>query len=114
MLSYILRRMVLMVPTLIGMTLVLFLLVRFAPGLTTAGGGFNAGGQMRSQQAREKAEEAMKKRLHLVDSQGRPISLPMQYVNWLKDTVCGDLGDSVQYNTPVAKLIKQRLPVTLA
>ena len=35
MLAYILRRIVLMVPTLIGMTLMLFIVVRFAPGLTT-------------------------------------------------------------------------------
>lgn len=103
-----------MIPTLVGMTLALFLLVRFAPGLTTGGGAFSAGGEMRNQQAREKMEEAMKKRLHLVDAQGHPISIPVQYILWLKDTVTGNLGESVQYNTPVSQLIKQRLPVTLS
>lgn len=113
MLTYILRRLVLMVPTLLGMTLVLFAIVRFAPGLTTGGGAFGAGGEMKNQQARAAAEHAMKKRLHLVDAQGRPITLPVQYVLWLKDTLRGDFGESVQYNTPVAKLLKERLPVTL-
>ncbi len=113
MLSYILRRLLLMIPTLIGMTLVLFCVVRFAPGLATGGGAFGAGGVMRGQQARAEAERIMKKRLHLVDAQGRPIMLPMQYVYWLRDTVEGDFGESMQYNVPVADLIYERLPVTV-
>ena len=111
--AYILRRLFLMVPTLVGMTLILFVIVRFAPGLTTGGGAFGAGGQMRNQQAREAAEKLMKKRLHLVDEQGRAISLPMQYIYWLRDTVSGDFGESVQYDAPVATLIQERLPSTL-
>jgi peptide/nickel transport system permease protein len=114
MLMYVLRRVALMVPTLIGMTLVLFLLVRFAPGLTTGGGAFSAGGDMRTQQAREKSEQAMKKRLHLVDAQGREIPLMMQYVYWMGDTMRGDFGQSVQYNTDVSKLLRERMPVTLS
>src|SRR5690349_2356705 len=114
MLSYIARRIILMIPTLIGMTLVLFIVVRFAPGLTTGGGAFGAGGEMRNQQAREKTEEAMKKRLHLVDEQGRPIPLPKLYLFWLWDTAHGDFGSSIQYQTPVATLLKERLPVTIS
>jgi peptide/nickel transport system permease protein len=114
MLMYVLRRIALMVPTLIGMTLVLFLLVRFAPGLTTGGGAFSAGGDMRTQQAREKSEQAMKRRLHLVDAQGHDIPLMMQYIYWMGDTVRGDFGESVQYNTSVSALLRERLPVTLS
>lgn len=113
MFSYLLRRLLLMIPTLIGMTLLLFLLVRFAPGLTTAGGAFAGGGAMNSQQARAAVEENLKKRLHLVDENGRDIPTLMQYLYWLKDTVRGDFGTSVQYNTPVVTLIGERLPVTL-
>jgi peptide/nickel transport system permease protein len=113
-LSYILRRLVLMIPTLIGMTLMLFVIVRFAPGLTTAGGSFGAEGAMRGQDARAAAELAMKKRLHLVDPEGKPIALPMQYIYWLWDTVRGDFGESVQYNMKVVELLKERLPVTIA
>jgi peptide/nickel transport system permease protein len=103
MLAYILRRLALMVPTLIGMTLMLFVVVRFAPGLTTAGGetGENA------MQARQEAEAKMKKRLHL----DKP--LPVQYAMWLGDTLTGNFGDSVQYKKPVMDLIKERLPITL-
>ncbi len=113
MLSYILRRIVLMVPTLIGMTLLLFVLVRFAPGLT-GGGSFGGEGGQRSSQARAEAELALKKRLHLVDANGKEIWLPMQYVYWMEDTLKGNLGESVQYRLPVADLIRERLPVTLA
>jgi peptide/nickel transport system permease protein len=92
-----------MVPTLIGMTLVLFIIVRFAPGLTTAGGemGENA------KQARQALEEKMTRRLHL----DRP--LPVQYWMWLTDTVTGNFGESVQYKAPVIDLIKERLPITV-
>ncbi len=114
MLSYILRRLLLMVPTLLGMSFMLFAIVRFSPGLTTGGGAFGAGGEMKSQQARAAAEEAMKKRLHMIDDQGHPISPPMQFINWIMDSARGRFGDSVQYNTPVATLLRERLPVTLA
>jgi peptide/nickel transport system permease protein len=112
MLSYILRRIVLMIPTLIGMTLLLFALVRFAPGLT-GGGSYGGDSGSRGSQSRAAAEMALKKRLHLVDNAGNSISLPMQYIYWLRDTLKGDLGESVQYNTSVAQLIRERLPVTL-
>ncbi|HVS71594.1 MAG TPA: ABC transporter permease [Phycisphaerae bacterium] len=103
MLSYILRRIVLMVPTLIGMTLLLFVLVRMAPGLTTGGGET---GEM-AKQAREAMEQRMKERLHL----DKP--LPEQYGLWLWDSVRGNLGTSIQYNESVWALIKERAPVTI-
>ena len=103
MLNYIFRRLVLMVPTLIGMSLLLFMVVRFAPGLTTAGGSMAEN----SKQAQQAVEEKIKKRLHL----DKP--LIVQYVLWVNDTLHGNLGESVQYNTPVMDLIKERLPVTI-
>jgi peptide/nickel transport system permease protein len=41
----------------------------------------------------------------------RPI--PLQYVEWLSRALRGDLGISIQYDLPVARLIASRLPVTL-
>ncbi len=112
MLNYIFRRIALMVPTLLGMTLLLFALVRFAPGLT-GGGSFGGEGGQRSSQSRAAAELALKKRLHLVDANGNTIHIPMQYIYWLRDTAKGDFGESVQYHLPVMDLIRERLPVTL-
>jgi ABC-type dipeptide/oligopeptide/nickel transport system permease component len=102
-LIYIVRRLLLMVPTLIGMTLLLFVIVRFAPGLTSGGGQT---GEM-ARQAQKEIEERMRKRLHL----DKPLAV--QYVLWLKDTATGNLGESIQYNTPVSTLIRQRLPITM-
>jgi peptide/nickel transport system permease protein len=41
----------------------------------------------------------------------RPI--PVQYLEWLARALTGDLGVSIQYDVPVARLIVSRLPVTL-
>jgi microcin C transport system permease protein len=101
-----------MIPTLVGMTLMLFVIVRFAPGLTTGGSQFMPG-MMNSKQAQEEEQRIMEKRLHLVDENGKPISLPMQYVYWLRDTCDGNFGTSIEYNQQVIDLIKERLPVTL-
>ena len=103
MLSYILRRIALMVPTLIGMTLMLFATARFAPGVTTGGGelGENA------KQARQALEQRMRERLHL----DKP--LVTQYGLWLWDSIRGNYGESIQYNRPVSELIKERLPITI-
>lgn len=40
--------------------------------------------------------------------------LPVRYVNWLKNALQGDFGESYQYdNTPVSELLAVRLPVTV-
>jgi len=39
--------------------------------------------------------------------------LPIQYVNYLKTTVKGDLGTSIIYNRPVSKMIVEKLPATI-
>jgi peptide/nickel transport system permease protein len=111
--SYIIRRLLLMVPTLVGMTFLLFAVVRFAPGLREAGQANVAQGMMQSRQAQRQEELLVARRLHLVDKNGHPISLPMQYLLWLKSTCEGHLGTSLEYPEPVLKLIAQRLPVTL-
>ena len=40
--------------------------------------------------------------------------VPLQYLRWLLHAVQGNFGDSLFYRTPVADLIWERLPVTLA
>ncbi|HKL98366.1 MAG TPA: ABC transporter permease [Mobilitalea sp.] len=41
-------------------------------------------------------------------------SIPVQYAIWLSNTIKGDFGTSLQYmETPVSKLISDRLPVTV-
>jgi peptide/nickel transport system permease protein len=40
-------------------------------------------------------------------------SVPVQYVNWLKGLVQGDLGKSIKYNQDVGKLLGERFQPTL-
>ena len=112
MMQYIVKRLLLVIPTLLGITLMLFAVVRFAPGLTSSGGALS-GGKLKSNRAQQEEKRIMERRLHLVDASGKPISLPMQYVLWLRDTCEGNFGTSLQYDEPVMTLIRQRLPVTL-
>lgn len=39
--------------------------------------------------------------------------LPAQFIDWVRTAASGDLGRSYLYRTPVAGLIRERLPVTL-
>jgi len=112
MINYIIRRILLMFPTLIGMTFIIFAVIRMAPGLTTAGGTF-APGMLGAHQAQLAEKQFMERRLHLVNREGKPIPLVIQYFDWLGRIANGDLGTSIKFSEPVTKLVLQRLPVTL-
>ncbi|NNM85952.1 MAG: ABC transporter permease [Phycisphaerales bacterium] len=112
MLNYIIRRLLLMIPTLFIMSFMLFAIVRFAPGLAHPGAGGTTG-KLNSRQAQKEQELEIKRRLHLVDRFGHPISVPMQYWLWVRDIAEGHFGMSYQYDEPVLTLIAQRLPVTI-
>ncbi|MBI3825223.1 MAG: ABC transporter permease [Candidatus Rokubacteria bacterium] len=49
----------------------------------------------------------------LRESMGLNRPLAVQYADWLGHAARGDLGTSIQYDVPVARLIATRLPVTL-
>lgn len=105
---YLVKRLLLMIPTLIGITIITFTLIRLAPGDPSApkvgeGGG---GGLDRAAFARE-VQEAKKKLLGL----DKPI--PVQYLNWCARLVTLDLGDSYSKRRPVGELIRESLVNTL-
>ncbi len=39
--------------------------------------------------------------------------VPVQYWNWVKGVVTGDLGKSIRYQDDVGQLLRQKLPPTL-
>jgi len=112
MLQYIVRRLLLMVPTLIGMTLIVFMMARFAPGLT-GGGQFGEGGGRNARENRELARVNLLKKLGMMDADGKELPLYYQYWRWLKGAATFQFGESVKYGEPVSKLIGNALPVTL-
>jgi len=103
--TYIVRRLLLMIPTLLGITVVVFAISRAAPG-DPVSLGLGPAGQVNSAQAAAIREARM--RLYGLD---QPI--PIQYARWLGRVVRLDFGDSIKHHRPVRELIAERLPITL-
>lgn len=101
MLSYLIRRLTLMIPILIGITLICFVVINLAPGSPAALQ------EELSPKASPEAQEALKK-LYGLD---KPIH--ERYINWLKMVVTLDLGKSFVDGRAVKDKILERLPVTL-
>ena len=124
MLTYIARRLLLVVPTLVGSTLIVFSVMAISPGGI---GGLGPGGDEGVKGEQAKLEQAYyDKRFGLKDP------LPLQYWRWLNhvspvgydfndDGTFGhfrplkwpDLGTSFSKNRPVTQLVAEALPVTL-
>jgi peptide/nickel transport system permease protein len=100
--KYIIRRLIISIPVLLGITVIVFLLIHFAPGDPVMGmidptqGGFSA-------------ELIERERARL----GLDQPLPVQYILWLGRVLRGDLGYSLITHKPVAKLIGERIWPTI-
>lgn len=124
MLVYVFRRLLLMVPTLAGITLVVFVVMAASPG--GLGAQALVDGSQLEPQARA-ALEAYYNRRYGLDQPP-----PVQYLRWLNaispvgftreaDGSLGafsffkgsDLGESFRYGRPVSALLAERVPVTL-
>ena len=99
MLAYILRRLLLIVPVLFGVSTALFVLMRVVPG--------DVARTILGQNASPEAVAALREQMGL----DRP--LLVQYGDWLWGLARGDLGDSLRTGHPVSTLIRQRFPATL-
>jgi ABC-type dipeptide/oligopeptide/nickel transport system permease component len=96
---YILKRILLFVPTLLGITLITFILMQALPGDPAAG------------MAGERASPETIARIRTELGQDRP--LPLQYVGYLKLLATGELGRSYYTNRKIADDIVQKFPNTL-
>src|SRR6266571_4407525 len=99
MVVYVLRRLFLLIPVLVGVSLVSFALLQLVPGdpaLILAG---------------EEASEEVLARIRQEYGLNRP--LPVQFLAYLRHAVVGNLGISLQSRQPVSTLLAQRFPFTL-
>jgi peptide/nickel transport system permease protein len=99
MLSFITRRALTAIPTLLIVTLMVFAIQRMLPGdpaLILAG-----------EQRDPQVIEFIRQKYRLNDP------IPVQYVAWLGQILQGDLGFSVRTNQSVGELLLQKLPVTI-
>ncbi len=114
--AYFLRRLLLLPPTLIGITLIVFFITRIVPG-----------GPL--EQALMRAQSITNGRQSSPSGQGTALSSDQLdqlkryygfdrpwyagYVAWLGKVLSGDLGMSYRYNEPVWDLMKERFPISL-
>jgi microcin C transport system permease protein len=116
MLTYILKRVLLMIPTLLGALTLTFVIIQFVPGgpveqlvaeMRASGGGDQArAGGRRDIDAKQMAE------LKALFGFDKP---PLErYVGMLKSFAQFDLGKSFMRNKDVWQLIKEKLPVSLS
>ena len=106
--TYILKRLLLMLPTILGITIVTFGIIRLAPGDPAAMRiGSSAQGTIGNQQLAREIIEKTRAQFGL----DKPI--PVQYLLWLQRIVTLDFGRSYKDNRPVMDRIRERIPVTL-
>jgi peptide/nickel transport system permease protein len=106
--TYILKRLLVMIPTLFGISVITFGIIRLAPGDPAAMRvGNSAEGTIRDQQMASVIIEKTRQQFGL----DKPI--PVQYWMWLKSMATLDFGRSYKDNRPVIDKIKERLPITL-
>jgi microcin C transport system permease protein len=116
--DYVVRRLLLMIPTFIGITFVTFLLTQFVPGgqidqlrLQLAGGG--GAGELGARGGRVQLEIPENQLQQLKAFYGFDKPFPVAYVEWLGKTLEGNFGNSFRYNEPVLRVIADRLPVSI-
>ena len=97
--AYLVQRLLLVVPTLLGVSILVFALVRVLPGDAVA--------MLLQDYAQGADGDALRAQLGL----DRPA--PVQYVEWLGAVVRGDLGTSLRSKTPIGAELASRIPVTL-
>jgi len=100
--AYIIRRLLLMIPTFLLVTLTIFVLIRLIPGslidLMVAQSGVAGGGEL----TRAQLEKAL----------GLDAPVHIQYIRWLGGILRGDFGVHLWEKTPVLDDVLHRLPVS--
>lgn len=99
MLKYAVKRIVLMIPVIVIMTMFVFLIFYFAPGDPVS--------RIAGPNATPEVYESIKRKYGL----DQPFIV--QYLRFVKSVIEGDLGVSILQGRPVIEMIKERLPVTL-
>ena len=118
--TYFLRRLLLLIPTFIGITFLVFTVTRFVPGgpveqmmmqtQAEANEGGAGGGGFGSDQGMDVPQE-LRDALEAQYNLDKPFFVA--YGLWMWDLVQLDLGKSYKYNIPVLELITSRFPISI-
>lgn len=114
--SYFIRRLLLVIPTFIGVTLLVFAITRFVPGgpvdeilqqLQLAGGDSGNAGSVGGETLSDEQINQLK------SFYGLDQPLFSAYWDWMKKILQFDFGVSTRFQDPVLTLISERLPISL-
>jgi peptide/nickel transport system permease protein len=97
--SFLLKRFLLSIFVIIGLSIVIFIIARVVPG--------DPARMALGPRVSEDVVQTLRQEMHL----DKP--LPVQYFYWIKEVVRGDLGQSLVTNRPVAEDIKEYFPATM-
>ena len=97
---YIAKRICMLIPVLLGITLIIFTIMSLAPG--------EPGRIILGERASPEAVEELNRELGYYDP------FIVQYLNYLKDICTGNMGNSYKTGLPVIEEIMARLPVTIS
>jgi peptide/nickel transport system permease protein len=114
MFTYVCQRLLLLLPTFIGVTLVAFFIIHLAPGDPAelrAGGGLGAAGAEGISSERYSAVDQALAAWRAQYGLDRP--LPVQYWRWLRNLFTLEFGNSFKDSQPVWHKIAERLPITI-
>lgn len=103
--TYIIKRLLQVIPILIGISLISFMIIQLPPGdfLTVYAANLAAQGERLAEEelAALRAQYALDKPIH------------MQYIKWVTNFVQGDMGQSFYWNKPVRELIGERIALSM-
>jgi peptide/nickel transport system permease protein len=103
--NYVVRRLLLFVPTLVGASILIFVLMRLVPGDIAEILVYQTGTE--SSAVQQKQIQQIREQLGL----NRPITV--QYLLWLGNALRGDFGYSYTQRRPVMEILTERFPRSL-
>jgi peptide/nickel transport system permease protein len=103
--TYVIQRLLLLIPTLLGASMLVFVALRVAPGnivdILVSSGGYAS------------REDENKARERIAVELGLDKSVPVQYWNWITRVVRLDMGTSYRWEQPVWEIVRTRIPVSV-
>lgn len=117
--DYFIRRLLLIPPTLIGVTIIVFIITRLVPGgpleraIMEAQQLDASGGVSVEQQAGQGMALSEEQLQTLKEYYGFDKPVLVSYFDWVTKVAQGDLGSSYRYNEPVWDVISDRFPISL-
>lgn len=121
--AYFIRRLLLVIPTFLGITIMVFTITRFVPGgpieriiaetraMQMGGaGGSSASSRVGAGSGQPLSQDQI---LKLKEYYGFDKPIVESYLSWLAKVLQGDLGRSTRYQDPVWEMIAERIPISL-